>query len=235
MFQQDNHLMMILTRIGNYILVSLFWLLTCIPVVTIIPACAALYHTITKVVRINGNGVMRDYFYTFWHALKPGFFLSLVCIAISLLLYTCLDFGYQMMRQNIVFGTAYFAIGCIFAVLWVSTVLFIAPVLSRFDGNTGAILRIALYLPSKNILRVLWMFVMLAAMAFFVDFYPLLLLIIPALYADLICNSMEKALKKFMDMKHLTEDSPDAEKEPLEKVGEISALEQAKILDDPNE
>ncbi|WP_370863528.1 DUF624 domain-containing protein [Ruthenibacterium lactatiformans] len=29
-------------------MVSFYWLLTCIPVVTIIPACTALFHTVTK-------------------------------------------------------------------------------------------------------------------------------------------------------------------------------------------
>ncbi|MFR1357769.1 MAG: DUF624 domain-containing protein [Ruthenibacterium lactatiformans] len=46
----------------EFILVSFYWLLTCIPVVTIIPACAALFHTVTKVIRQDGEGVTTDFF-----------------------------------------------------------------------------------------------------------------------------------------------------------------------------
>ena len=105
MFQMENPLMRMLTKIGNFILVSFYWLLTCIPVVTIIPACTALFHTVTKVIRQDGEGVTADFFSAFRHALHPGVLLSLITAGGSLLLYTCVDFGYQMMRQNAV-GTA---------------------------------------------------------------------------------------------------------------------------------
>ena len=62
MFQMENPLMRMLTKIGNFILASFYWLLTCIPVVTIIPACAALFHTVTKVIRQDGEGVTADFF-----------------------------------------------------------------------------------------------------------------------------------------------------------------------------
>ncbi|MDE6837434.1 MAG: YesL family protein, partial [Acutalibacter sp.] len=61
-FQYDNPLMSAMVRIANMMIVSFFWALCCLPVVTVIPATAALFHTTTKVLRENGNGVAGDYF-----------------------------------------------------------------------------------------------------------------------------------------------------------------------------
>ena len=50
-FKIENPLMVAMIKIANMMIVSFFWLLCCLPVVTIIPATAALYHTTVKVIR----------------------------------------------------------------------------------------------------------------------------------------------------------------------------------------
>ena len=79
-FQYDNPLIMAMSRIANMMIVSFFWMVCCLPVVTILPATAALFHTTTKVIRGNGNGVARDFFLSFKDSLKKGVLLSLVCL-----------------------------------------------------------------------------------------------------------------------------------------------------------
>lgn len=238
MLKQDNPLMTMLTKIGNMMIVNFYFLLTCLPIVTILPACAALFHTMTKTVRTSGEGVTRDYFASFRDALNPGIFLSLMTVGSGLLLFTCVDFGWQMMHKTLL-GTAYFAVGCILSVTWVMTVFYLAPALSRFEGNAFAILRIAFFLPSRNLLGTVLMAVLFAAMAFLTDFYPVVLLLLPAMYTDLVCGSVEKALKKFMNAAQVQTDlevdikqKESAANESIEKpVDEISALEQAKLMD----
>lgn len=237
MFQMESPLMRLLTKIGGFILVSLYWMLTCIPVVTILPACAALYHTMTKVIRRDGEGVTRAYFTAFRDALNPGVLLSVLVVAVSLLLYTCVDFGRQMMDRNAL-GLAYFAVGCVLALVWTATVLYMAPALARFEGGVGTILRIAFYLPSRNFLSVFVMCALLAVMVLVVDFYPVLLMIVPALYTDLTCPGVEKALGKFMELNGLTQPEPAAGPAPQPEqtsAGEFSALEQAALMEEDAE
>lgn len=238
MFQMDSPLMKLLTKIGNMILVSLYWLVACVPLVTVIPACAALFHTVTKVIRADGEGVTRDFFSAFRQALNPGIFLSLLAVGGGLLLYTCVDFGRQMMQRHVA-GTAYFAVGCVLCFVWAATVLYLAPALSRFEGGVLELLRIAFYLPSRNFFHVLWMLVLLAVLALAVDFYPVLLLIAPALYADLTCSGAEKALQKLLAASGAADAQAQAEeggeaRSPEEDAG-FSALEQAAQLEEPEE
>lgn len=237
MFKQDNPLMMMLTRVGNLIMVSFYFLLTCLPVITIIPACAALFHTTTKVIRTTGDGVTQDYFSTFWHSLHPGVFLTLVTAGSGFVLYTCIDFGRQMMQRSL-WGTAYFAISCVLTVLWVATVLYIAPALSRFEGSTWTIIRVAFYLPVRNILCTLLMVVLLAVLALLTDFYPVLLLITPGLYMDLVCGGVEKALERFVQVSggekttSVPEEAASPESEEVAPAQELSALELARLMDE---
>ena len=50
LFRYDNPFIVMMVRIANMMIVSFFWVLCCLPVVTILPACAALYYTVNKVI-----------------------------------------------------------------------------------------------------------------------------------------------------------------------------------------
>lgn len=237
MFQMENPLIRMLTKIGGFMMVSFYWLLTCIPVVTILPACAALYHTVTRVIRRDGEGVTREYFSAFRDALNPGVLLSVIVVAVSLLLYTCVDFGRQLMDKN-AFYLAYFAVGCVLSLVWVATVVYMPAALARFRGGVGTILRIAFYLPSRNFLGVFVMCGLLAVMVLAVEFYPLLLMVVPALYTDLISPGVEKALAKFMTLNGLADDETPDETAPRPDTvpaEEFSALEQAARMEEEAE
>jgi hypothetical protein len=56
LFNYENPVIVLMVKVANMIIVSLYWILCCIPVVTILPACAALFHTVSKVIFGNGNG-----------------------------------------------------------------------------------------------------------------------------------------------------------------------------------
>lgn len=197
-FRYDNPFMAIMVRIANLMLLSVYWVACCIPLITVIPASAALYHTIAKVVRGNGNGVTRDFFQTLRQECKTGVLLSLLCGIAGALLAYGLFLGNQM-RYSSIGGTTYFAFGILLALILVPAVLYIPPTLSRFEGNVSIILRLSLYLASQHIFRTICMLALLALIVFLVDFYPVLLLILPAVYVDLICTGMEKVMQKYAD------------------------------------
>lgn len=238
-FDYDGFLVKMLVKAANMMIVSFFWLISCIPVLTAIPATAALFHTTSKVIRQSGSGVMRSYFSALRGSLKKGIPLSLICIIFGLLLYTALDFGRQMWKTGI-FWTLYYAFGFFLAFVFLTMLLFIPPSLSRFESSIGTTLRLSLYLASKNLLRSIWYMFLLGLMALIVYIYPITILILPGLYSDLICGGMEKALSAFMKERGLTDEkeTPEAQSvsEGSDDLGpepaEVSSLELAKLLDE---
>lgn len=239
-FDYDGFLVKTLVKAANMMIVSFFWLISCIPIVTVIPATAALFHTTTKVIRQNGTGVARDFFGHLRGSLKQGIALSVICIIFGLLLYTALDFGRQVWQTNILW-TVYYAFGFFLALIFVTMVLFIPPALSRFECNVSTILRLSLYLASRNLLRSVWFVIIFAFIAFLVYIYPITLLILPGLYFDLICGGMEKSLNAFMKEKGLEDQSKVSSEHSSDKSGggaeeelpELSSLELDKMMNEP--
>lgn len=228
-FRYDNPFMAIMVRIANLMLLSVYWVVCCIPIVTVIPASAALYHTVAKVVRGNGDGVTRDFFRTVRQECRGGVLLSLICAGAGALLAYGLFLGNQMWHDSVI-GAAYFACGILLALILVPAVLYIPPTLSRFDGSVSVILRLSLYLASQHIFRTLFMLVLLALIVFLVDFYPVLLLILPGVYVDLICTGMEKVMQKYADDHGFSDPAQRDEELPPEETGEMTCIELDRYL-----
>ncbi len=233
-FQYDNPLIQAMSRIANMMIVSFFWLVCCLPVVTILPATAALFHTTTKVIRGTGNGVMRDFFASFRDSLKKGVLLSLLSLASGALLGFALWYSWQLQGSS-GFWLAYFLIGCLIFFFWAVTVLHLPFALSRFEGRLSMYLRMALYFANVNLLKTLLRLVLLAVVVLLVDFYPITLLLLPGLYMDLICGGVEKMLQGFMKDRGLLEE-PEQEAEAGEEqdaLVSMPSLEMARLYDEP--
>lgn len=230
LFNYNNPLIVFMVKVANMIIVSLYWVVCCLPVVTIMPACAALYHTVNKVIFGNGNGVTREFFKSFKAALKPGVLLSVLLAVVGGLVAFGVYTGLQIWDVG-VFGTIYMAAGVLIAFVLLTTLVYIAPALSRFEGNASVILRLAMYFSMKNQFRSGWYVVLLGLAFWVVDFFPLLLLVAPALYVDLVRGGTEKVMKAYIHDAGLDDAEADVPAERAsEAPAEISALEMDKML-----
>ena len=79
-FSYEGGIMRVLTRIANMMIVSFFWILGSLPVITVLPACAALYHTTVKIIRGSGSGVAHDLWQTWAGNLRQGIPLTLLAL-----------------------------------------------------------------------------------------------------------------------------------------------------------
>ena len=229
-FNYESGCMRVLTRIANMMIVSFFFLLGCLPIVTVLPSCAAVYHTTVKVIRGSGSGVARDFFRSWKDNLRQGIPLTLLTLLSGSVLAFCLYFGYQNAGHGWVL--AYFVIGCLMALLWCFGVLWLGPTLSRFQGGLGTMLRLSLYFamshPAANVL----LLVLLAIVVLLMDFNPLLTLILPAVFIDLAAGPMEKAFAAFQESQQLSTPADNAEEDDLPQAREQSDLEQATALEE---
>ena len=232
-FRYNNPLISFLVKLANMMIVSFYWVVCCIPVVTITPATAALWHSVNKVVFGSGSGLTRDFFTSLKGALKPGIWLSLLVAAMAGLLYLGIHSALQLWRSG-VFGAVYMAVGVLIACILLPAVIYIGPVLAKFEGGVNIVLRLALYLSGRKLLQSIWFVVLLAAAVAAVDFFPLLLLIVPALYVDLIRGGVNRRISEYMEANGLTEPDEDAPAaEPAAE--ELSAKAIDRMLDQQDE
>ncbi len=229
LFNYNNPVIVIMVKIANMMIVSFYWVLCCIPVVTVLPACAALYHTVNKVIFGNGNGVTRDFFAAFKGALKPGVLLTILTELVGGLIAFGIYTGLQIWDAGI-FGTVYMAAGVLIGFVCVITLIYLPPTLSRFEGSISVVLRLSMYFAMKNQFRSAWFAVLLGLAFWSVDFFPLLLLVVPALYTDLIRPGMEKVMRSYIRDAGLEgEGTAEAEAAP-ETIEDMSPLEMDKLL-----
>ena len=196
-FRYDNPFMNIMVRIANLMILSFFWLICCVPVFTILPATAALYHTTVRVVHGRGDGVAKDYFQAFAGSLRKGIPLSLIAAGAGALLAYSLYIGRQMMERSLA-GTFYYVFGVVLAFLLAAAALHLVPALATFEGGVGMYLRLGLYFSAKNLLKTALRLLLLALVVLMADFYPIALLLLPGVYMDLVAPGMKKMTDRFM-------------------------------------
>lgn len=229
LFNYNNPVIVFMVKVANMIIVSLYWILCCIPVVTVLPACAALYHTVNKVIFGNENGVTRDFFRAFKDALKPGVALSVIMELVGGLVVFGIYTGLQIWDAGM-FGTVYMAAGVLIGFVCLTTLIYVAPALSRFEGGISVILRLSMYFSMKNQFRSAWFAVLLGLAFWSVDFFPLLLLVMPALYTDLIRGGVEKVMTGYIKAAGLEDAETSEQNDTAETIEDVSPLEMDKLL-----
>ena len=95
-FNPDNGFFRVTGKLVDLVILSAFWLFCSLPVVTVGPATAALYHTVVRCIRGNERDSWMLFFRTFKSNLKVGVLTSLVVIPLALLLVIPHELLYQM-------------------------------------------------------------------------------------------------------------------------------------------
>lgn len=161
-FNPDNALMITMSQITDCIFLSLFWLLGCVPVVTIGASSAALYDAVFQAFRRGDKHSWRRFLATFRRNWKVGILPSIVFLAVfagtAWLLIRIWNAAVAGTVSWMLFSGAAF-VGVL--VLGILSVLF--PVLSRFENSLGNLLKNTVLLAMANLPRTLGLGVVNAA------------------------------------------------------------------------
>ena len=220
----DSPFIKFLEAIANLLIVTFLWFVFSLPILTFVASSAALYHCTVKVIfgEKKGNGVFRDFFDSYRQNLIPGIKLSLIVIIAMLFVAEGLWTGYQIWRINI-WGMLYLILGIVISSIVIAAIVYIPPVLSRFDAPVLSVIRIAVYFAMKKPFRSIFYLLLLGLLVLSIYAFPLAIVIVPGVYADLVRTYLERDLQKFIEENGLEEDEQ-AEKEdvPEEETEESS-------------
>ncbi len=147
LFSLDSSVFRFLTKLGSLIMLSLCWLVCCIPLVTIGASTAALLRCCFDL-REDRGGIYRAFFKAFISDLKLGTAVWLILAGCFLIAY-CIPqvaafLGMQML--------AVLAIGitcAVYLLLWL-TLVCAFPLVAYFDNTVKKTLRNALFVAVKN-------------------------------------------------------------------------------------
>ena len=199
-FSPDNLFFRALARGVDIVGLSLLWLLLCIPVVTIGPATAALYHAIARVFRFHEDeGAFGLFFRSLRTNLKQGMLATLILLPFAALLVGLYWVYGAAFDAELAGATVAYVFFLILLIIPIGLVCWLFPLLGRFqfslpDLFVTAFRLILAHIPTTLVMVTLT--VLLISLSAWL--YPLML-VSPALWAVCASFLLERAFARHMD------------------------------------
>lgn len=198
LFNPNNGFFRTLSWLVDVIGISLLWILLCLPVVTILPAAAALYHTAALCVRKWEVGAFTRFLRSFRQNLRQGCLLTVPAAVLGLVLFL----GHNVMASAALeiggYATVLYGVYCVLLLVPLGALCWLGPLLGRFEFSSRELCRTALLLALRHLPATVFAVAvtMAAALACFLCF-PLVLLL-PVIAAMLISLPMERAFRRYL-------------------------------------
>lgn len=196
-FNYDGFVVQIMNRIADSICLSILWLVSSLPVITIGASTTALYYSMNKCVRRSEGSLWR----TYWHGFRANF-RQATCMWLILLplfgilvasCYCAWLMGASGMLPNAIFYILLVALALFFA--WGS---FLFPYLARFQNSIRMVFKNCLGIALLNFPKALLHPVYFLISCLSIVVFPLMILCAPGIYMVLSCYTLEPVFKKYM-------------------------------------
>lgn len=206
LFNLENKMIEGINKAIDCVWLSILWLVCSLPIITLGAANTALYYSIHKSIR-NDRGYATT---SFFSAFKRNFKQCTIIWCVMLLLYVLLGFDYSLMKRLVglgeIAGYIYnaFFVFIIFVTLWG---FYIFTYIARFENSIKTTLLNTLYIMLHNIPWTLLIAVLFAVSCIAVFLFPILIVVVPAMYNILKNNILEKVFQKYMSEEQRIDES----------------------------
>ena len=144
----DNKIMVFLSKLGDFFILNILYLISCIPVVTIGAATTALYYTVLKMAENRESYVWQDYKKSFKENFKQSTIIWMFLFIIGAVLAGDVLLIQGMSQQ---LGSMVAVVAIVAAVFLVLTGVYVFPVLARFDNTVPNTLKNALMMSIRHL------------------------------------------------------------------------------------
>lgn len=178
-FDIENPVMHYVVKIFDCMVLSVLWMLFCLPVVTAGASTTALYATLYRYIR-KGEGHLWG---TFWGAFRENLKRSTLVWLVSLAVAAFLALDVLVFRTKALQGSALgklYLLILILCCVWITWQAFLFAYAARFQGSARDVLRISVTLMVVHPIKAVTVFVPMGAGALFSLMAPGLLTILPA-------------------------------------------------------
>ena len=164
-FNIEGPLMGFLTKITNSVYLNLLWLILCLPIVTIGASTTALFYVTLKLAKNEEGNLTKAFFYSFKENFKQSTIIWLILLIVGIVLAFDGYVFYRMRFEN-VFWTIAAAVFLIAVAAYLIILMYIFPLLARFDNTTLAMFKNSIMLGMRFLLCTAIMAFLYFAMAF---------------------------------------------------------------------
>ena len=197
LLKPDSGLMVTMTQLTDSIFLSLFWILGCIPVVTIGTSCAALYDAAYRGFRRGDKHCWQRFWRVFRENWKGGIAPTIVFLALFSLLGRAMILVWN---AAVLGGISWmlFSAAAFLGVTGLGILSLTFPVLSRFENSFLGLLKNTLLLALANLPRTMGLGIVTAGAIFLCVRFVFPLFFLPALAALIDSLFVEPMFKPFL-------------------------------------
>ncbi|MDF2537667.1 MAG: putative rane protein [Herbinix sp.] len=197
LFNMDNGIFAFLGKVFDILLLSIIWLICCIPIITIGPANTALYYATVKVIRRERGYLFQEFMKSFRLNFKRGAIVGVLLTLIYTILAFDLIWSWAAWETNSK-GSPLFGIFIAITFILFCFSIYVFPVLSRFDMKFKQLMKVTILMCIKHLPSTIAMAVILAASIIATNYFLVLIFILPAASTYLNSLLMERIFKKYM-------------------------------------
>ena len=198
LFGYDGAVTGFLMKIGDCVLLSIFWVLFSLPVITLGASTTALYHAVRKVLREDQNGIWAF----FWEGFRENFKQSTAIWLILMVVFYLLGMsGYSavvLYEEGRISLLMVILLGIILAlaVMWA---LYLCPCVDRFQSTVKHIMKSCALVSVINLLWSLVLLLIFGLSVFLTVNLPVGLMIVPGAGMYFSCTILEHVFAKYMN------------------------------------
>lgn len=141
----DGPVMRLINKIVYSVYLNILWFICCIPIVTIGASTTALFYVTLKISKNEDGNLTKAFFHSFKENFKQGTIIWLILLGLGIILSIDGYVVYHMRFENALW-TLCAAFLIVAAIAYAVVLMYIFPLLARFDNNIGAMFKNALFM-----------------------------------------------------------------------------------------
>lgn len=194
LFDFDGNFYTYTGKIFDLIVVSVYWLLGCIPVITIGASFSALYAAVTKSVRHDRDSISKQ----FWHAYKQNLLPSIPLTLIygGVIFAMLLNIGILDAKTDSLWGLFFIVLYAFTIVFFIVSACYVFPALSRFAMPTGWLVKLSFYMAVRHLPISILLFLLFAVSYLALLNQMALFLLIPGIVSFVASAMIEPLLER---------------------------------------
>ena len=145
LFNLDGPVLQFVNKIVYSVYLNILWFICCIPVITAGASTTALFYVTLKIAKNEEGNITKAFFHSFRENLRQSTLIWLILLVLGIILGADGYILYHMRFEN-VFWTLCTAVFCVAAAAYAIVLMYIFPLLARFDNTVGAMFKNALFI-----------------------------------------------------------------------------------------
>ena len=213
-FNFDNKLFVALGKVVDCAILSVLWLVCCLPVITIGVSSTALYYTVHKSIRGNRGYTTKNFFHAFKDNFKPATLSWIVALAVQIILAMDAYITWQVLQTGNNMG-AFFYFFLILIAFWIGCVIYTFAYIARFENTVKITLKNAILMELRHLPWSLLIIILLLLAIFLTWLIPILVFLMPACIVLIFDLILERIFRMYMSPEDLANEK---EKDMLDKM-----------------